>query len=820
MVSLTPAPHGQGQALACSGDDLFEGPEKTLTLCFKQRKVAAGSLRLIPQESWTEVLKHAKCEILSSVESTPLDTSTSAVRLTKGGKQKKVSTNGLTGYLLSESSLFLSDTTLSLKTCGRTTPLKALEPILDIVVPKWRQKCSDEYLSYTTFSRLGYMFPGEQLEPHNSWSEEVSYLERFFKGESTVLGTEVSSTFHLYVANYMPQGEIVDAFSMQVALTKLDPNASMAMFQEGGDSADAPLKSAWKRLHGDERRSVAANALVDERFFQPYGYSANGVFGRHFTTVHATPQPSCSYVSVETSMPMTQEARQRFVLGAEGLCCAGALTLTEFGLCPSLFCRPDVPQIPGFKLQRSSQSIGPTFACALHHFARETPLPWQPAALQAPGTVLQAQKQGAEAAAAAKARAAAAEAREAASKVPVIEVGEVSQGALKATQRFLAEDAGSASDLPMALLDVGAVKRRAEVWRRHLPRVEPFYAVKCNSHPALVSTLWQIWQDWGAGGFDCASPMEMATVAAAGVDLRERVVYANPCKQESAVVFAKSAGVRWVVFDNVAELAKLHRLYPGAELLLRLQTDDTLAQCPLSNKFGARVEDCSMLLAKAKELGLTVVGVSFHVGSGCSQRGAFRSALRRARAAFDEMERSGYEPRLLDIGGGFPGSEEEGEVGFAEHAADICELLEELFPSPSVRVIAEPGRFFAATAQALLATVVSVADAAEGCRYYLNDGVYGSFNCLIYDHAVAPQPKVIRNGEEMSLEESEGTLPCTVFGPTCDGFDVIAESMALPRLRVGDRLLFPDMGAYTSAASTSFNGFAPAAGWVYESKVA
>jgi len=767
------------------------------------------------------VLKHANCEILSSVASTPLDPS--CVRLSKGGKQKRIATKGLTGYLLSESSMFLSDTTLSLKTCGRTTPLKSLEPILDTVVPNWRQQCSDEYLSYASFSRLGYMFPGDQLEPHGSWSEEVSYLDKYFKGESLVLGTEATSTFHIYVANYLPEGEIADAFSTQVALTKLDPSESLANFTEGSPGLNTPLKSAWKKLHGDERRSVAANALVDERFFQPQGYSANGIFGRHFTTVHATPQPSCSYVSIETSMPMTQEARQRFVLGAEGMCRAGALTLMEFGLCPKLFCRPEAPEIPGFQLRRSSQSVGPTFACALHHFVREMALPWQSAAWLPPNSVPQPQAAGAAELAAVKARARAGEAREAAAKVPVLEVPEASLAAVEAARRCLAEDPCPARDLPVALLDVGAVKRRAEVWREQLPRVEPFYAVKCNGHPMLLSTLWQTWQDWGAGGFDCASPAEMAAVAALGVDLGERVVYANPCKQESAVLFSKTAGVRWVVFDNADELVKLQRLHPTAELLLRVQTDDSLAQCPLSNKFGARVEDCGSLLARAEELGLTVVGVSFHVGSGCSQKGAFRSALRRARAVFDEMEGRGLAPRLLDIGGGFGGEEEEekeeGQVGFREHAADIREFLEELFPSPSVRVIAEPGRFFAASAQALLAAVVSKADTAEGCRYYLNDGVYGSFNCIIYDHAVAPQPKVLRGGEELSEEELEESERCTVFGPTCDGFDVVAESMELPRLRAGDRLLFPNMGAYTSAASTSFNGFAPAGAWVYESRV-
>merc|ERR1719498_1544615 len=94
---------------------------------------------------------------------------------------------------------------------------------------------------------------------------------------------------------------------------------------EGYTAADQePLKTAWQALHGNENRFVT-NALLDEKFFEPIGYSANGVFGKHFTTVHVTPQPGCSYLSVETSMPLTRDARQRFVCGATYMCKADTI---------------------------------------------------------------------------------------------------------------------------------------------------------------------------------------------------------------------------------------------------------------------------------------------------------------------------------------------------------------------------------------------------------------------------------------------------------------------------------------------------------------
>lgn len=807
--------------------DLFEGPEKTLTLCFKSRRIATKSLRLIPQEEWSKVLEHAKCEILSAVESQPVELQTRTKR------DKTVSTRGLTGYLLSESSLFVADTTLTLKTCGTTTPLAALEPLLDLAVPTWRQREPSQYLKYATFMRLGYVRPEEQLDPHTSWAQEVEHMNKYFEGEDVILGSAETSAQHVYVANYLPKDEVTDVFSTQVALTSLDPAESMKRYAggEGYVAADnTPLKTAWEELHGDENRFLA-NAHLDEKFFEPIGYSANAVFGKHFTTVHVTPQPSCSYISVETSLPLTRDARESFILGSQNMCKAGAIAVTEFTLCPKLFSGGLAPDLPNFTVQRSSHSVGKGFACAHYCYTRSPDAshvnadslapkasPYSPASSLYSLPSLAAGEQ-------------LEESQPTHEPLPppslplvditVIEVGNTKIASVLAAELLLGSCGTSfPKDVPIALLDTSALKRQANLWHRLLPRVEPFYAVKCNPHPAVVQTLWSMWQEFGSGGFDCASPSEMQLVLPLGIKPAKHIVYANPCKQVSAVAFAREVGVRRLVFDNAAELEKLSISYPSAELVLRVQTDDSLAQCPLSNKFGAAPADCGLLIARAKELGLEVVGVSFHVGSGCSQPGAFRGALCRARAAFDEAERQGFQMKLLDIGGGFPGWDEEGKATFADHAQDICDLLQELFPSPEIQVIAEPGRFFAATAQAMLTTVVSVADAPTGYRYYLNDGLYGSFNCLLYDHASVPTPVVLRNGHALCDEQIEEPSrgPCTIFGPTCDGFDVITDSMCLPRLQAQDCLLFPNMGAYTSAASTCFNGFPPATAFVYNSQ--
>jgi diaminopimelate decarboxylase len=76
----------------------------------------------------------------------------------------------------------------------------------------------------------------------------------------------------------------------------------------------------------------------------------------------------------------------------------------------------------------------------------------------------------------------------------------------------------------------------------------------------------------------------------------------------------------------------------------------------------------------------------------------------------------------------------------------------------------------------------------------------GAFSGIIFDH-VHYRIRAFQKGEtEMS----------TVFGQTCDGMDTIAHSEVLPKLEIDDFVYSDNIGAYSNASSTWFNGFAPA----------
>lgn len=379
--------------------------------------------------------------------------------------------------------------------------------------------------------------------------------------------------------------------------------------------------------------------------------------------------------------------------------------------------------------------------------------------------------------------------------------------------------------------DLAEVYRQYVRWRRELPQIIPFYAVKCNPEPMVLHLLAAM-----GLGFDCASNGEIQSVLDMGVS-PERIIYANPCKAASFVRRSKEQNVMLTTFDNMDELYKMKRSHPDCKLVVRILTDDSKSVCQLGIKFGAALQDVPALLAKARELELDVVGVSFHVGSGCYDADAYRDALDRARQAFDMGLEYGYHFDLLDIGGGFEHN------NFEDIARVVRDALARYFPDEvfapggsrmaehphGLRIIAEPGRYFVYRAFSLATNIIArrqnEREEAESdgtkptAMYYQNDGTYGAFNCLIFDHQVV-HPKVLTLQREFcyrpevtapGVASDEVLRPCSVWGPTCDSMDCILKMTRLPRsLDVGDWLVYENMGAYTLCAASSFNGLAPA----------
>jgi ornithine decarboxylase len=355
---------------------------------------------------------------------------------------------------------------------------------------------------------------------------------------------------------------------------------------------------------------------------------------------------------------------------------------------------------------------------------------------------------------------------------------------------------------PLVAVDHDLLRQSYTSFRRHLPKVQAYYAVKANPAPEILRTLYQ-----AGASFDVASLAEFLLVHALIEHLPDKqrqdyiwdkIIYANPIKPRETLM-ALNQYKPLMTYDNGEELKKIKHYAPAAGLVLRLRVPNTGSMVELSSKFGCDTGEAVDLILEAFRIGLKVEGVSFHVGSQCSNFDNFVQALNIAAAIMNEARSRGHEIKILDIGGGFPVPYDQNVKPFHVLARKINAEIDRLF-AKDIEILAEPGRFLVASTAAAISRVIGKA-MRDGKRcYYIDDSVYHTYSGIIFDHCQYRVKAFKRGTAEI----------CTVFGQTCDGMDTIAQSEELPELEIDDLVYSEDIGAYSNASSTWFNGFAPA----------
>ncbi|WP_341502548.1 type III PLP-dependent enzyme [Gallaecimonas sp. GXIMD4217] len=348
---------------------------------------------------------------------------------------------------------------------------------------------------------------------------------------------------------------------------------------------------------------------------------------------------------------------------------------------------------------------------------------------------------------------------------------------------------------PVQVLDCDAVRANYRQLCQALPGVELHYALKPLPHEAVVATLLA-----EGASFDLASNGEVDLVASLGVPAA-RCIHSHPIKRQGDIDHALAQGVSTFVVDNVHELAKFRPYGERVALLLRVSFPNPELKVDLSKKFGCLPEAVAPLLSLARAWGIPMAGLSFHVGSQVKTAERHAQAIRTSLALIRQARAEGHGLRVLDIGGGFPvsyhpGVKESQRPDLVSFCAPIREALAEA--PADLRLIAEPGRCLVANAVTLVTRVMGLSERQGLPWYYLDDGVYGSFNGLMFDDAAYP----------LYVEAKEGPWRASVLaGPTCDSIDVISEGLLLPELNEGDLLVARMMGAYSWAAASEFNFF-------------
>ena len=356
---------------------------------------------------------------------------------------------------------------------------------------------------------------------------------------------------------------------------------------------------------------------------------------------------------------------------------------------------------------------------------------------------------------------------------------------------------------PLFVIDHDELRKNYRQFRKYLPRIQVYFAVKANPDPEIVRTLYQ-----EGASFDVASMPEFMIVHEniKHLPAKERqewiwdkIIYANPTKPTETLEELNQYKPL-VTFDNLEEIRKIKQHAPNAGLALRLKVPNTGAMVELSSKFGAAPGEAVDLILAADKMGLTVEGISFHVGSQTTNFENYVQALNLTANIFQEAKDRGYHKmNLVDIGGGFPAPYDASVKPFKELAKVVRTEITRLFPK-EIQILAEPGRFLVASAGYAVSKVIGHAVRDGKTCYYINDGVYHTYSGVIFDHCKYPIEAFKKGPTQIS----------SVFGPTCDALDVVSMAENLPALKRDDLVFSRNIGAYSHASATYFNGFPPA----------
>ncbi|MDA8168710.1 MAG: type III PLP-dependent enzyme [Nitrospiraceae bacterium] len=346
-------------------------------------------------------------------------------------------------------------------------------------------------------------------------------------------------------------------------------------------------------------------------------------------------------------------------------------------------------------------------------------------------------------------------------------------------------------ELPVLLMDADKMEKKALAMGRNIRNSKVFYAVKANPAPDVIKLL-----DGLGLNFEIASEGELEILARAGVG-PERIITSNPVKTFKFLRAAEKYGVRYFAFDSRDEVDKIASIIPGANVYLRLSVPNEGSEWPLSRKFGVEIDEGAFLASYAKQKGLNPVGITFHVGSQCTNKYNWNNALYKAKVLWDLAAKKGIAFRVLNIGGGYPVKYTRNVVDIEDIEKNIDGLIYELFPK-DIEVFIEPGRAVVGDTGVFVSSVIGKSVRGDENWLHLDVGV---FNGLMESVGGIKYSYIVEDNPEGQVKQ------WTIAGPSCDSFDVIDTNVALKEPRIGGLVLVLSCGAYTISYASEFNGF-------------
>lgn len=378
--------------------------------------------------------------------------------------------------------------------------------------------------------------------------------------------------------------------------------------------------------------------------------------------------------------------------------------------------------------------------------------------------------------------------------------------------RMVKDMIGDGLQTPFMILDLKEAEKAIGYFERYLPRVFVYYAMKSNSHSSILELIKS-----KKMGLDAASAFELDLGKKMGFSSSEMIV-TNPHKSQDLLSKMAQFQVRASSVDSIEELrsiAAFARETRGFQpkCLIRIRpilkqfsrAGDPVVQVNLSEKFGVEPDDVNSLVREAIELGVELVGLSYHIGSNCYRVSNYLENAQNASMLMSKINLEyNLKMKVINIGGGFPNKSE--EANGVDDLDDFYKVLGKGLDGlpKKYEIWSEPGRGIAGPTGIHVSTVVGM-KTLKGKRWLiLDDGVYGSFGCVYQDKAKL----VFFPAEKRSFDKNIPLDSFTLGGPTCDSFDTISTEVMLPKdIKIGDQIFVLDMGAYTLEICSRFNGF-------------
>lgn len=347
-------------------------------------------------------------------------------------------------------------------------------------------------------------------------------------------------------------------------------------------------------------------------------------------------------------------------------------------------------------------------------------------------------------------------------------------------------------ETPFLVIDKEKIREKISSIGQNIRNTTVFYAIKANSNIEVLKFVNKF-----DIGFEIASEGELKILKSIGVK-PERIITSNPVKSPKFLKIAASYGVNYFAYDSVDEVNKLAKFLPGCNVYVRLSVPNEGSEWPLSKKFGVEIDEAVELLVYAKEKGLKPVGVTFHVGSQCTNVYNWNNALNKSKMVWDLARGKGIRLHLLNLGGGYPIKYTKNVVSVDTIEKNIDKLIYEKFPA-DVKIFIEPGRAVVGDAGIFIASVIGKTKRGDENWLHIDVGV---FNGLMESVGGIKYTYITEVSKQSSNKKK-----WTISGPSCDSLDVIDKDIVLPEPEIGSLILILSSGAYTIPYASEFNGF-------------